>query len=190
VNGHVTSRSLARSTKIPLHRDLALLEAAKADFEAMPALPVPLDAGFRVEEHAHDDINDEQLCPLLRGHADAGVGDGELDEVAAIAHLACRKLDLARFAELAGIAQKVEQDLPQPHRVHVAEARAEISALEAAPVLDPRIRERVEAYVAGLTEMVHIKGIEAGQPLVIDTRDGAGWPGPERVADRGVDAAG
>ena len=24
------------------------------------------------------------------GHADAGVGDGELDEVAAIAHLACR----------------------------------------------------------------------------------------------------
>src|SRR5262249_60493305 len=46
----------------------------------------------------------EQLCLLLRGHADAGVGDGELDEVAAIAHLACRKLDLARFGELAGIA--------------------------------------------------------------------------------------
>ena len=29
------------------------------------------------------------------GHADAGVGDRELDEAAAIAHLACRKLDLA-----------------------------------------------------------------------------------------------
>jgi hypothetical protein len=34
----------------------------------------------------------EQLGLLLRCHADAGVGDGELDEVAAIAHLACRKL--------------------------------------------------------------------------------------------------
>jgi len=47
-----------------------------------------------------------------------GIGDGELDEAAAIAHLACRKLDLARFGELAGIAEEVEQDLPQPHRVH------------------------------------------------------------------------
>ena len=60
----------------------------------------------------------EQLCLLLRGHPDAGVGDGELDEVAPIAHLAYRKLDLARFGELAGIAQQVEQDLPQPHGVH------------------------------------------------------------------------
>src|SRR5262245_42396462 len=33
----------------------------------------------------------EQLGLLLRRHANAGVGDGELDEVAAIAHLACRK---------------------------------------------------------------------------------------------------
>src|SRR5262249_57574622 len=47
----------------------------------------------------------EQLCLLLSRHADAVVGDGELDEVAAIGHLACRKLDLARFGELAGIAQ-------------------------------------------------------------------------------------
>src|SRR5262249_5578495 len=42
----------------------------------------------------------EQLSLLLRGHPDAGVGDGELDDVAAIAHFACRKLDLARFGEL------------------------------------------------------------------------------------------
>jgi hypothetical protein len=46
------------------------------------------------------------------------IRDGELDEVAAIAHLACRKLDFARFGEFAGIAEKVEQDLPQPHGVH------------------------------------------------------------------------
>src|SRR5262249_13128908 len=38
----------------------------------------------------------EQLCLLLRGHANAGIGDGELDEAAAIAHPACRKPDLAR----------------------------------------------------------------------------------------------
>src|SRR5262245_14015408 len=48
----------------------------------------------------------EQLGLLFGGHADAGVGDGELDEVAAIAHLACRKLDFALFGELTGIAQQ------------------------------------------------------------------------------------
>src|SRR5262249_50698533 len=46
----------------------------------------------------------EQLGLLLRSYADAGIGDGELDEIAAFAHRACRKLDLARFGELAGIA--------------------------------------------------------------------------------------
>src|SRR5262245_64270309 len=50
----------------------------------------------------------EQLGLLLRGHADPGVRDGELDEVATIAHLACRKLDLACFGELARIAEEVE----------------------------------------------------------------------------------
>src|SRR5262245_8204999 len=60
----------------------------------------------------------EQLCLLPRGHADAGVGDGKLDEVAAIAHLTCRKLDLAPFGELARIAEEIEQDLSQPHGVH------------------------------------------------------------------------
>src|SRR5262249_12576089 len=54
----------------------------------------------------------EQLCLLLCGHADAGVGDRELDEAPAMAHLACRKLDFARFGELAGVAEEVEQDLP------------------------------------------------------------------------------
>jgi hypothetical protein len=55
---------------------------------------------------------------LFRRHADPGVGDGELDEVAAIAHLVCRKLDLARFGEFAGIAEEVEQYLSQPHGVY------------------------------------------------------------------------
>src|SRR5262245_28545566 len=59
----------------------------------------------------------KQLGLLFGGHPDAGVGDGELDEAAAIAHLACGKLDLARFGELAAIAQEIEQYLPQPHGV-------------------------------------------------------------------------
>ena len=59
----------------------------------------------------------EQLRLLLRRHADAGVGDGQLDPVAAVDHLARPQLDLALLGELAGIAQQVEQDLPQPHGV-------------------------------------------------------------------------
>jgi hypothetical protein len=35
----------------------------------------------------------EQLGLLFGSHADASIGDGELDEAAAIAHLACGKLD-------------------------------------------------------------------------------------------------
>jgi hypothetical protein len=42
-------------------------------------------------------------------------GDGELDEVAAAIDLVCRKLDLARFSQLARIAEEIEQDLPQRH---------------------------------------------------------------------------
>src|SRR6516225_4324771 len=60
----------------------------------------------------------EQLSLLLRGHADAGVSDREFDPVASVGHLACRKLDLAFLGELAGIAQQVEQYLPQPRGVH------------------------------------------------------------------------
>src|SRR6516225_2507675 len=60
----------------------------------------------------------EQLCLLLGSHAYTGIGDSELDEVAAIGHLACRKLDFSRFGELARIAEEIEQYLPQPHGVH------------------------------------------------------------------------
>ena len=41
----------------------------------------------------------------------------KLDPVAAVAHPARPQLDLALLRELAGIAQQIEQDLPQPHRV-------------------------------------------------------------------------
>ena len=52
------------------------------------------------------------------GHADAGVGHGKLDPVASVDHPSRPQLDLALLGELAGIAQQVEQDLPQPHGVH------------------------------------------------------------------------
>src|SRR5262249_48939163 len=56
----------------------------------------------------------EQLCLLLRSHTDSRVGDGKLDEIAAIAHLACGKFDFARFGELTRITKEIEKDLPQP----------------------------------------------------------------------------
>src|SRR5262245_22701585 len=59
----------------------------------------------------------EQLAELLCRHADAGIGDRELDEVATVDDFAGAQRDLALLGELAGIAQEVEQDLPQPHRI-------------------------------------------------------------------------
>src|SRR5262245_61143585 len=50
----------------------------------------------------------KQLRLLLERHADAGVGDGQLDEVAAIAHPAPAQRHLALFGEFASIAQEVE----------------------------------------------------------------------------------
>ena len=54
-----------------------------------------------------------------------GIGDGELDEAAAIAHLACRKLDLARFGEFAGIAQEVARSKAIETHHAVTETREE-----------------------------------------------------------------
>ena len=46
----------------------------------------------------------KQLCLLLGRHADASIGDGQLDPVAAVPDPACPQLDLAVLGELAGIA--------------------------------------------------------------------------------------
>src|SRR5262249_44400013 len=54
----------------------------------------------------------EQLGLLLRRHPNAGIGDRDLDPVAAVSQVACLKLDLAILRELAGIAQQVKQNLP------------------------------------------------------------------------------
>jgi len=60
----------------------------------------------------------EQLRLLLRSHADPAVGDRELDPVATVGDLARPQPDFAFLGELAGIAQQVEQYLPQSHGVH------------------------------------------------------------------------
>src|SRR4029434_4704119 len=96
------------------HRDVAAHDAGElaGDGQAQPGAAEALRGrGFGLAELL------EQLGLLLRCHADAGVGDGKLNPVAAVAHPARPQLDLALFGELAGIAQQVEQDLPQPHRV-------------------------------------------------------------------------
>src|SRR5262249_16316582 len=60
----------------------------------------------------------EQLGLLLRSHADAGVSDRELNPAASVGNSARPQPDLTFLGELAGIAEEVEQDLPQPHGVH------------------------------------------------------------------------
>src|SRR5262249_47769837 len=68
--------------------------------------------------------------------ADAGVGDREVDHVTPIADLARAQAHLAPLGELAGIAQQIEQNLPQPQRVDVK--RAEVGGrIDDEPVLVP-----------------------------------------------------
>src|SRR5262245_20215356 len=109
---HCEHRALARLAR---HRHVAAHHARKLarDGKAKPRSAELLRGrGIGLGEFF------EQLCLLLHRHANASIRDGELEEAAAIAHLACRKLDLARFGELAGIAEEVEQYLPQPHGVY------------------------------------------------------------------------
>jgi hypothetical protein len=60
----------------------------------------------------------EHLRLLLRRHADAGVGDRQLNPITAVPDCPRPQLDLALLGELAGVALQVEQDLSHPHRVH------------------------------------------------------------------------
>src|SRR6516162_4539058 len=106
---HRTFARLARHGHVAAHHARELARQGKAEPRPAEALS---SRGIGLGELL------EQLSLLLSRHADAGVGDGELDEAAAIAHLACRKLDLSRFSELARIAEEIEQNLPQPHGVH------------------------------------------------------------------------
>src|SRR5262249_29024608 len=75
---HRTFAQFARRRHIATHHARELAGDGKAKTSAAEALR---GRGIGLAELL------EQLCLLFRRHADAGVGDGELDEVAAIAHL-------------------------------------------------------------------------------------------------------
>jgi hypothetical protein len=51
----------------------------------------------------------EQLCLLLRGHPNAGVGDGELDEAAAIAHLRAASLTSPALVNLQALLSRLSR---------------------------------------------------------------------------------
>src|SRR5262249_26115061 len=61
------------------------------------------------------DEHETQLRQLLGRHADASIGHAELEPVASVDDLSHPQCDLPLLGELAGIAQQIEQDLPQPH---------------------------------------------------------------------------
>ena len=76
----------------------------------------------------------EQTADLLGAHADAGVGDGELDpRSAGIFDLRYAQHHLAGLGEFAGVAQQVEQDLAQPHAVGLYRTEG-LGTLEGEPV--------------------------------------------------------
>ena len=105
---HRAFAGLARDRHVAAHHAGKLARDGKAQAGAAEALR---GRGVGLGEFL------EQFRLLLGRHADAGVGDGELDEARAVARPARGKLHLARVGELAGIAEQIEQDLAQPHRI-------------------------------------------------------------------------
>src|SRR5215813_4050376 len=106
---HRTFAQLARHGHVAAHHARELAGDGEAETGAAEALS---GRGVSLAELL------EQLCLLLRRHANAGIDHRQLDPIASIGHLARLQLDLTLFGELAGIVQQVEQYLPQPHGVH------------------------------------------------------------------------
>src|SRR5262245_22606472 len=106
---HRTFAQFARRRHIATHHARELAGDGEAETGAAEALR---GRGIDLAEFL------EQLCLLLRRHANAGIDHRQLDPVASVNHPSRSQLDLTLFGELAGIAQQVEQYLPQPHGVH------------------------------------------------------------------------
>src|SRR5262249_4051208 len=93
---HRTFAQLARHDHIAAHHARKLA----GDGESEPGAAKTLrGGGFGLRKFC------EQLRLLLRRHADATVGDRDLDPVASIDEPPCLEIDLAVLCELAGIAQ-------------------------------------------------------------------------------------
>src|SRR6516164_2780405 len=106
---HRTFAQFARRRHIATHHARELAGDGEAETGAAEALR---GRGLGLAECL------EQLCLLLRRHANAGIDHRQLDPVASVNHPSRSQLDLTVFGELAGITQQVEQYLPQPHGVH------------------------------------------------------------------------
>src|SRR5215467_11027150 len=106
---HRTFARLARHGHVASHHARELAGDGKAEPRAAEALR---GRGVSLAELL------EQPCLLLGSHANASVSDGELNPAASVGDPTRLQLDLTLFGELAGIAQQVEQYLPQPHGVH------------------------------------------------------------------------
>src|SRR5262249_27956659 len=106
---HRTFAQLARHGHVASHHARELAGDGKAEPRAAEALR---GRGVSLAELV------EQLCLLLRSHANASVSDGELNPATSVGDPTRLQLDLTLFGELAGIAQQIEQYLPQPHGVH------------------------------------------------------------------------
>ena len=98
----------------------------------------------------------EQAPLLLVGHADAGVGDRELDglRLARLVEHARRHLDAADLGELHRVGEEVAEDLAQPQRV--ADVRRG-EALVGAPRQQQALRRR------GVDERLHRRPRSAAQ---------------------------
>src|SRR5262249_28514172 len=104
---HCKDRALARLARhrhVAAHHARELAREGKAKPRAAEALG---SRGIGLAELL------EELGLLLGGHANAGVSDRELDPVATVGDPARPQPDLAFLGELAGIAEEIEQDLPQ-----------------------------------------------------------------------------
>src|SRR5262249_7013090 len=104
-----TLAGFARHGHVAAHHARELAGDRKA--QPRPAV-APRGCGISLAEFL------EQLGLLLRTHADASVGDRELNPVATVGDPARPQRDLALLGELKGIAQQIEQNLPQPHGVN------------------------------------------------------------------------
>jgi hypothetical protein len=108
---HRKDRTLARLAR---YRHVAAHHARElaGDGEVEPGAAEAL----RGREVGLAELLEQLRLPLWR-HADPGSATDSSTPVAAVADPARPLLDLALFGELAGIAQQVEQDPPQPHRI-------------------------------------------------------------------------
>src|SRR5215470_19196644 len=106
---HRTFAQFARRRHIATHHARELAGDGEAETGAAEALR---GRGIDLAEFL------EQLCLLLRRHANAGIDHRQLDPVASVNHPSRSQLDLTLCGELAGITQQIEQNLLEPHGVH------------------------------------------------------------------------